>query len=77
MRPTPFRDQGLDSEKVPNEKIVDVEKALPDWPALVWGDPATHDANSNWLGDGSSIVMGIPIEILPNFIPRSRYSKRF
>jgi hypothetical protein len=24
-----------------------------------------------------AVVMGIPIEILPNFIPRSRYSKRF
>jgi hypothetical protein len=69
MRPTPFRDQGLDSEKVPNEKIVDVEKALPDWPALVWGDPATHDANSNWLGDGSSSSDGDSNRNLTQFYP--------
>jgi hypothetical protein len=72
MRPTSLTDQGLDPEEVPLEKIVDVEKALPYRPAPAWGSPATHDTNSNSLEDGSRSSDG---NILPIFIPRSRYSK--
>lgn len=78
MRPTPFTDQGGDAEKLPVEKIIDVENPLPDWPAPVWGGPATRNANINWVGDGSSSSDGDSRRnILPISIPRSRYSQRY